>query len=81
MNDDSLSPVFNLRGCSFENIGDSNLYNYTELYDDEGNMNYLPKDDFILDGRYLDNTLGVFKNTSLKNNENIQDHTKQETHP
>lgn len=81
MNDDSLSPVFNLRGCSFENIGDSNLYNHIELYDDEGNMNYLPKDDFILDGRYLDNTLGVFKNTSLKNNENIQDHTKQETHP
>ena len=27
MNDDSLTPTFNLRGCSFKNIGDSNLDN------------------------------------------------------
>ena len=81
MNDDSLSPVFNLRGCSFENINDSNMYSQTELYDGEKNMNYLSKDEFIADGRYLDNTMGVFKNPSLLIDNAIQDHKNKTTKP
>jgi hypothetical protein len=81
MNDDSLSPVFNLRGCAFENLYDTNMYNHTELYNEDKKMNYLSRDEFILDGRYLDNTMGVFKNPSLKTNETIQDYQNQEVHP
>ena len=82
MNDDSLSPVFNLRGCRFtatkqdyeQRPEEEQKYrNFTvpeggsydklySLYDEEGNMNYLERDDFIPTGEYLDNTFGVFKN-------------------
>jgi hypothetical protein len=81
MNDDSLSPVFNLRGCSFEKVGDNNMRSQIELYDEEGNMNYLSKDEFIADGEYLDNTLGVFKNPALTNEFAIQDHKNKMTKP
>lgn len=66
MNDDSLSPVFNLRGCRFKAVND---YNYTigSLYNDSSRtqMNYLERDVFISDGNYLDNTFGVFKNPDV----------------
>ena len=69
MRDDSLSPVFNLRGTSFENIGDSNLSNNISLYKDANKkeMNYLEQNAFIGGGGWLDNTFGVFKTP----NENI----------
>ena len=81
MNDDSLSPVFNLRGCSFENVGNDNMRSQIDLYDANGNINYLTKDEFIADGEYLDNTLGVFKNPSLANNTTIQNHREKTTKP
>ena len=65
MADDSLSPVYNLRGCVFENLGDSNIQDvYPSLYEN-GEKIYIDKDVFIFNGRYLDNTRGVFKNASL----------------
>lgn len=72
-NDDSLSPVYNLRGCRFENLytpnfeykgtvkpeeETNNLYNYLKLSESE--YNYLPKEMFI-GTEYLSNTKGVFK--------------------
>lgn len=82
MNDDSLSPVFNLRGCAFSGLGVSNIHSpYLELLDSEGEMVYINRDDFISDGEYLDNTLGVFKNPTLTNNTSIQSHASEETKP
>lgn len=45
---------------------------------DEVSINYIPKDDFILNGPHLDNIMGVFK---LPKNLQIYDHEKKETHP
>ena len=69
MRDDSLSPVFNLRGTSFENINNNNLSNKINLYKDPNKkeMNYLEQNAFIGGGGWLDNTFGVFKTP----NENI----------
>jgi hypothetical protein len=67
LNDDTLSPVFNLRGCNFD-ICNSNLdredSKLKNLYIDKINnkKNYLERDAFLSNGLYLDNTMGVFKN-------------------
>ena len=68
--DDSLSPVYNLRGCKFSatrkvnfNYGSGDLY--STLKDSEGNINYLPKDPMLNSG-YLDNTKGVFHMPNYK---------------
>jgi len=73
MNDDSLSPVFNLRGCSFESIGSTNITDkYNQLFSVDPNdpnsvkMNYLDRDTFLTDCKYLDNTFGVFKNPAAE---------------
>ena len=41
-------------------------------------INYVPKDDFILNGQHLDNIMGVFK---MPKNIQIYNHEKEETHP
>lgn len=41
-------------------------------------INYIPKEDFILNGQHLDNIMGVFK---LPANLQIYDHENEETHP
>lgn len=69
-NDDTLTPVFNLRGCNFD-ICDSNLDRkdpkLRNLYEDRSirKQNYLERDSFLTNGLYLDNTMGVFKNPKL----------------
>ena len=72
MNDDSLSPVFNLRGCEFKsvyedsnnskNANNNNLFDrkMNTLYKD-GKIQYLDRNTFITGGKYLDNSFGVFK--------------------
>ena len=45
---------------------------------DEIDINYIPKDDFILNGEYLDNIMGVFK---MPYNIQIYNHKNSETHP
>lgn len=69
--DDSLSPVYNLRGCKFSNDNLVNFkYNstysedapYNSLKDAEGNIININKEDFFLGASlYLTNTKGVFK--------------------
>lgn len=73
MNNDELTPVYNLRGCEFENVNDVNfdyasegdythLLDYDKLdYDGKPSIVYMPKTDFITKST-LDNTMGVFKN-------------------
>jgi len=81
MNDDSLTPVFNLRGCYFSKLGESNIKDpYKELMNGD-KMNYLDKDEFIFNGQYLDNTMGVFKNPSMNNKNKIQNYNSKETKP
>lgn len=67
MNDDSLSPVFNLRGCQFTNINQSN-FNISEEPFIDGNltkMEYLERDAFLASNSVsLSNTFGVFKNSN-----------------
>lgn len=65
LKDDSLTPVFNLRGCLFDNENLDNHVNIADLYDDSGNINTLPRDSFLED-HWLDNTYGVFKNPSVQ---------------
>lgn len=63
LNDDSLTPVFNLRGCSFDftrNVT-SNFDNSETLYDSDGNIKYLERDEFLNGKAFLSNTFGVFK--------------------
>lgn len=75
MNDDSLSPVFNLRGCEFKSVYDDSKEEESEnaknnnlcersmntLLSDDGKIQYLDRNTFINGGKYLDNSFGVFK--------------------
>lgn len=45
---------------------------------DDVSINYIPKDDFILNGSRLDNIMGVFK---MPKNLQIYDHVNKETYP
>ena len=64
MVDDSLSPVFSLRGTEFNKPGDSNISSAEEPIVDE-KMNYLERDAFLGNRGWLDNTFGVFKNPNV----------------
>lgn len=64
--DDSLSPVYNLRGCKFDSENKTNfVYNegpLSSLYDSNGNIVSINKEDFFLPSSpYLSNTKGIFK--------------------
>ena len=61
MNDDSLSPVFNLRGCEFTEVN-TEQSNIQSEYTTKGKINYLERDTFINNSSRYDNTFGVFKN-------------------
>lgn len=94
--DDSVSPVYNLRGCKFiknnlETQSEDHLVNFvygksiseenngfTTLYDKEGKMNVINKEDFFLAGSsFLSNTKGVFKFPRIQ----IQNYKDQTTCP
>ena len=88
MNDDSLSPVFNLRGCEFKSVYDksntsktadnNNLVgrNTNTLYKD-GKIQYIDRNTFINGERYLDNSFGVFKTPFVS----VVDYTSREVNP
>lgn len=70
LKDDSLTPVFNLRGHNFTHINDCNFDAsreplYTTVnpgeYNEKTVMNYLERDEFLINKKFLDNTFGVFK--------------------
>ena len=93
MNDDSLSPVFNLRGCEFTALNESNITSFSELFQKDENgeyktdiygnkiMNYLERDEFIINDKYLANTMGVFKNPKETNDTVIQNYTTKQVKP
>ena len=64
-NDDSLTPVFNLYGCEFDKLDDRNISD-NNIYDSEGQIKDLPRDQFLTSGKFLDNTFGVFKNPKVQ---------------
>ena len=88
MNDDSLSPVFNLRGCELKSAYDksntsktadnNNLVgrNINTLYKD-GKIQYIDRNTFINGERYLDNSFGVFKTPFVS----VVDYTSREVNP
>ena len=88
MNDDSLSPVFNLRGCEFKSVYDksntsktadnNNLVgrNTNTLYKD-GKIQYIDRNTFINGERYLDNSFGVFKTPFVS----VVDYASKEVNP
>lgn len=47
MIDDSLSPVFSLRGTEFGKVGNSNISDAEEPMTNDGKMNYLERDAFL----------------------------------
>ena len=71
MKDDSLSPVFNLRGCEFKwndgklssNVSESKIP-YKTIDPSTGKLviNYLERDTFLTSEKNLSNTFGVFRN-------------------
>lgn len=73
-----------------EYANDDGTFNYSESsglpLDKEGDpvewtdvpIRYIPKDDFILNGKHLDNIMGVFK---MPKNIQIYNHESKETHP
>ena len=91
MNDDSLSPVFNLRGCEFKSVYDDSEKNESEnaknnnlvgrsmntLYDKDDKIQYLDRNTFINGGKYLDNSFGVFKTPFVS----VVDYTNREVNP
>ena len=85
MNDDSLSPVFSLRGCEFKKIDDDNLDDEISYKIQNSNkkyvINYLERDEFITSKKSFANTFGVFKNPEETNGCVIQNHTNKETKP
>ena len=78
MKDDSLTPVFNLRGCEFTDLNVSNTDNSSIPYKvkdpSTGKLQtyYLERDVFLSSEKNLTNTFGVFKNPSQTSNTMIQ---------
>ena len=92
MKDDSLSPVFNLRGCVFpelSSLGDkiTNLSNSDIPYkkwdpiSKKWITNYLERDEFLSSESDLSNTFGVFKNPVQNNDNLIQNYKEKTTRP
>jgi hypothetical protein len=93
MNDDSLSPVFNLRGCEFTALNESNITSFADLFQKDENgdyktdiygnkiMNYIERDEFIINDKYLANTMGVFKNPKETDDTVIQNYNTKEVKP
>ena len=92
MKDDSLSPVFNLRGCVFPNLsslGDqvTNLshsdipYKKWDSTSRKWVINYLERDEFLSSESDLSNTFGVFKNPVQTSENIIQNYASKETKP
>ena len=77
MNDDSLTPTFNLRGCSFRNIGESNL-DEDAIYNPE---EIIPTNTFLPSNQLHSNSMGVFKNPNENENNNIIDYLKYTVKP
>lgn len=78
MSDDTLSPVFNLRGCDFESIGSSNIPD-DELFEDHVN-DLIPTNSFLSSNNY-DNSYGVFKNPKETSSNSIYDYINAEVKP
>lgn len=88
MKDDSLSPVFNLRGCEFKwsdgklssNTSESKIH-YKTIDPSTGKLvvNYLERDAFLTSEKNLSNTFGVFKNP--EETEKFQLQNDKETKP
>ena len=81
MNDDSLSPVFNLRGCVFEEDQASNRRQIEyKIKDGDGKyvINYLERDSFLTGNGFVenDNSYGVFKNHSESATKSIFNYDK-----
>lgn len=61
MNDDTRSPVYNLRGCDFSKTNGTNLSeNRAEWFENDG-FKTVPKENFLNLAKF-ENTYGVFKN-------------------
>ena len=81
MKDDSLSPVFNLRGCVFNSLNESNLDELPYYDETSKKTNYLERDTFIISTKQLANTFGVFKNPVQDKNNVIQNYSNFTTKP
>ena len=92
MKDDSLSPVFNLRGCNFTklstneeritNTSSSEIpYKKWDAVSNSWITNYIERDEFLLNESDLSNTFGVFKNPIQTEQNVIQDYKNKETKP
>ena len=77
LEDGSHTDVFNLRGCKFSSVNDTNVK--SDSYIKNGIKQNLEVNT-ILDYRYYTNTYGVFQNPSLTN-EQIIDYTNKKVTP
>lgn len=67
LNDDSLTPVFALRGCQFAGKDTDNGAIDSNLIKSEtdDSLNYLQRNSYLDNNENLENTYGVFKNPSV----------------
>ena len=79
LDDGSHTDVFNLRGCCFNQIGDSNLLT-NDRYIIGGIKQNLPDREFLDKSEKFQNTYGVFRNPSF-DNVKIIDYVKKEVKP
>lgn len=87
MKDDSLSAVFNLRGCEFNSLNQLNIDPNEHWYDEDRDpndpiedwaINYLPKEKWMTNSSIYSNTMGVFK---MPKEEEFHIQTSTETKP
>ena len=79
LNDDSLTPAFNLRGCGFNVIGDCNLED-SDVYNAE-NPETIPAESFIPGIQPYTNSMGVFKNPAERSENRIQNYSNYSIKP
>lgn len=79
MSDDTLSPVFNLRGCYFQNIGDFNISS-DELYQDH-EKEVIPSNSFLQSEIWNSNSYGVFRNPEENSSNAIHDYSNTTVKP
>lgn len=75
MNNDAITPVYNLRGIAFNWENPSNVVEEYDRNNSKLNRNV------ILNETTLDNTWGVFKNPSVDETHSIIDYKNEEVRP
>lgn len=79
MSDDTLSPVFNLRGCYFQKLDEWNIAKNTSY--EEHEKETIPSNSFLQSDIWNSNSFGVFRNPEENSENAIHDYSKTTVRP